>query len=81
VKGYEIATYYSAHVPAGTPKEIVARLYAAFAKVLLTPDIKERLAADGAEAVANTPDEFAAQLKAELVRWGPLIRESGARAE
>jgi tripartite-type tricarboxylate transporter receptor subunit TctC len=81
VKGYEIATYYSAHVPAGTPKEIVARLYAVFAKVLLAPDIKERLAADGAEAVANTPDEFAAQLKAELVRWGPLIRESGARAE
>ena len=81
VKGYDIATYYSAHVPAGTSKEIVARLYAAFAKVLLAPDIKERLAADGAEAVANTPDEFAAQLKAELVRWGPLIRESGARAE
>lgn len=81
VKGYDIATYYSAHVPAGTPKEIVARLYAAFAKVLLAPDVKDRLAADGAEAVANTPDEFAAQLKAELVRWGPLIRESGARAE
>jgi tripartite-type tricarboxylate transporter receptor subunit TctC len=81
VKGYDIATYYSAHVPAGTSKEIVARLYGAFAKVLLTPEIKERLAADGAEAVANTPDEFAAQLKAELVRWGPLIRESGARAE
>ena len=81
VKGYDIATYYSAHVPAGTPKEIVAKLYAALAKVLLAPDIKEKLAADGAEAVANTPDEFAAQLKAELVRWGPLIRESGARAE
>jgi tripartite-type tricarboxylate transporter receptor subunit TctC len=81
VKSYDIATYYSAHVPAGTPKEIVARLYAAFARVLLAPDIRERLAADGAEAVANTPDEFAAQLKAELVRWGPLIRESGARAE
>jgi tripartite-type tricarboxylate transporter receptor subunit TctC len=81
VKGYDIATYYSAHVPAGTPKEIVTRLYTAFAKALLTPEIKDRLAADGAEAVANTPDEFAAQLKAELVRWGPLIRESGARAE
>ena len=81
VKGYDIATYYSAHVPAGTPKDIVARLYAAFAKVLLTPEIKERLAADGAEAVANTPDEFAAQLKADHARWGPLIRESGVRAE
>ena len=81
VKGYDIATYYSAHVPTGTPKDIVARLYAAFAKVLLAPDIKERLAADGAEVVANTPDEFAAQLKAELARWGPIIRESGVRAE
>ena len=81
VAGYDIATYYSAHVPAGTPKDIVAKLYAAFAKVLRTPEIRERLAADGAEAVANTPDEFAAQLKAELARWGPLIRESGVRAE
>ena len=81
VKGFDIATYYSAHVPTGTAKEIVTRLYAAFAKVLLTPDIKERLAADGAEVVANTPDEFAAQLKAEHARWGPLIRESGVRAE
>ena len=49
--------------------------------MLFRSDIKEKLAADGAEAVANTPDEFAVQLKAELVRWGPLIRESGARAE
>ncbi len=81
VKGYDIATYYSAHVPAGTSKEIVARLYAAFAKVLLTPEIKEKLAADGAEAVANTPEEFAVQLRAEHTRWGPLIRESGVRAE
>ena len=81
VRSYDIATYYSAHVPAGTPADIVARLHAAFAKVLLAPDIKERLAADGAEVVANTPDEFAAQLKAEHARWGPLIRESGVRAE
>ncbi|MDB5811414.1 MAG: hypothetical protein JWN94_3536 [Betaproteobacteria bacterium] len=81
VKGYDIATYYSAHVPAGTSKEIVGKLYAALAKVLVTPDVKERLAADGAEVVANTPDEFAAQLKAEHARWGPLIRESGARPE
>ena len=81
VKGYDIATYYSAHVPAGTSKEIVARLYAAFSKVLLTPEIKEKLAADGAEAVANTPEEFAVQLRAEHARWGPLIRESGVRAE
>lgn len=81
VKGYDIATYYSLHAPAGTAKEIITRLYAAFAKVLLTPEIKERLAADGAEVVANTPDEFSAQLKAEHARWGPLIRESGVRAE
>ena len=78
---FRSVTYYSAHVPTGTPKEIVSRLYAALAKVLLAPDIKERLATDGAEAVANTPDEFAAQLKAEHARWGPIIRESGVRAE
>ena len=45
-------------VPAGTSKEIVAKLYAALAKVLLAPDIKEKLAADGAEAVAKAALEF-----------------------
>lgn len=81
VRGFEIVTYYSLHVPAATPRDIVNRLYAVFSKILLAPDIRERLAADGAEVVANTPDEFLAQLKSELARWGPLIRESGVKAD
>ncbi len=81
VKGFDISTYYSLHAPAGTPADIVARVHGAFTKVLLAPDVRQRLAADGAEVVANTPEQFAAQLKAEITRWGPLIRDAGVKAD
>lgn len=79
--GYDISTYYSLHAPAGTPAAIVSRVHGAYTKVLLTPDIRQRLASDGAEVVANTPDEFLAQLKAELTRWGPLIKKAGVKVD
>jgi tripartite-type tricarboxylate transporter receptor subunit TctC len=81
VTGFDISTYYSLHAPAGTQAAMVTRLHGAFARTLLAPDIRQRLAGDGAEVVANTPDEFLAQLKAELTRWGPLIRGAGVRVD
>jgi len=47
--------------------------------VLARPDIKERLAADGAEPVANTPEQFTAHIKSEIVRWAPVVKASGAK--
>lgn len=81
VPGFDISTYYSLHAPAGTPAPIVNRVHAAYTKVLLSTDIRQRLAADGAEVVANTPDEFLTQLKTELTRWGPLIRGAGVKVD
>jgi tripartite-type tricarboxylate transporter receptor subunit TctC len=68
-------------VPTGTPKEIVALLHREIAKIVMLPDVKERLVALGFEAVASTPEEFGAQIKRELVKWEKVVREANIKAE
>jgi tripartite-type tricarboxylate transporter receptor subunit TctC len=79
--GYETVVSYFLLAPAGTPVEIVSKLHAEAAKALRLPDVVERLAHDGAEPVGNTPQETAAYIKAEIDKWGPVVKASGARAD
>jgi tripartite-type tricarboxylate transporter receptor subunit TctC len=81
VPGYEVVGWNGIVAVAGTPREIVARLQAETAAVLHQPEVRERLAAMGAEPVASTPEEFAAFMRAEDARWGKIIREKGIRSE
>jgi tripartite-type tricarboxylate transporter receptor subunit TctC len=81
VPGYEVVGWQGLFAVAGTPAEILARLQAEVAKVLRQPDVRERLAALGAEPVGSTPAEFAAFVRAEHARWGRIIREKGIRSE
>ena len=67
--------------PAGTPKAIVARLNAEVRKALQSPDVKNMLTNAGAEPVGNSPEQFGAYLKAELGKWGKVVRATGATAE
>jgi len=71
-----VESWYGVLVPAKTPAPIVARLNAAMVKVLAMPDVKEKLFAQGAEAVSNTPAEFEAIIHDELGRWEYVIREA-----
>ena len=66
-------------VPTGTPKEIVDKLYREIARVVALPDVKERLLAIGYTPVANTPEEFAAQIKTDVARWAKVIRDAGIK--
>ena len=68
-------------VPAGTPKEIVSLLHREIVKIVALPDVQDRLAVLGFEAVANTPEEFAAQIKSELVKWDKVVRDANIKAE
>ena len=66
-------------VPAGTPKEIVNQLYREIARIVALPDVKERLAAVGYVPVANTPEQFAAQIKTDIAKWGKVIRDANIK--
>lgn len=81
VPGYELAVWYGAFAPAGTLKEIVARLNAEINKVLNMPEVKTRMSAIGVEVATTTPEQFAALLKKEEQRYGKLIHDFGIRAE
>jgi len=71
-----VESWYGVLVPAKTPAPIVAKLNAAMVRVLAMPDVKEKLFAQGAEAVSNTPAEFEAIIKDELGKWEYVIREA-----
>lgn len=66
-------------VPAGTPKDIVALLQREIAKLVASPDIKDRMAALGYHPVGNTPDECAKHIAMEAARWGKVIKEAGIK--
>lgn len=79
--GYEAIQWYGVLAPAGTPREIVGKLQAEIARILVLPEVKERLAADGADAVGNRPDEFAAYIRGELAKWGKVVKTGGIKLE
>ena len=67
--------------PAGTPQDVVALLHREIVAIVALPDVKERLGALGFEPVANTPEQFAAQIKRELVKWEKVVRDANIKAE
>ena len=71
-----LESWYGVLVPARTPAPVVARLNAALVKVLAMPDVREKLFAQGAEAVSNSPAEFEAIIRDELAKWDYVIREA-----
>ena len=79
--GFEVTTWYGILAPAGTPRPIVARLNSELIKVMQSPEMKERLAGIGTDPVTNTPEEFAAYIKAEITKWGDVIRKAGLKAD
>ena len=80
VPGYASDTWYGLLAPAGTPKDVIAKLHAAAAKGLASPAARERLTKLGAEPVGNTPEEFRKLLEAEQKTWTKVVQDSGARA-
>jgi tripartite-type tricarboxylate transporter receptor subunit TctC len=67
-------------VPTGTPREVIGLLQREIAKVIMLPDVRERMMSLGYQAVGNTPEECTAQIAAEVVKWEKVIRAAGIKA-
>jgi len=81
VPGFNVSPWYGLMVPAGTPKEIVARLHEAAVGALRNPEVKKRFDSTDLEPVGSTPEKFGAFIHSEVARWAKVIKESGMRIE
>ena len=81
VPGYEAMSWFGLFAPAATPKPVLDRLNAALIKVLNQPDVKKKIAEQGGDVVAETPEQFAAFIKAETAKWGKVVKDSGATVD
>jgi tripartite-type tricarboxylate transporter receptor subunit TctC len=79
--GFEANSWWAILAPAGTPKEIIARLNAEVVKALNNAGIRERFLSLGAEPAPGTPEECAAHIKAEVGKWAAIVKASGARVD
>lgn len=82
VPGYQLATWYGAFAPAGTPSAIVGRLHAEFMQAMQSPDLKSQLAGlDADDTVTRTPAEFAAIVRTDTTRYAKLVKDAGLKIE
>jgi len=81
VPGFEVTGWFSLSAPAGTPREVVMRLNTAAQKVVGSPDFRKRMAELGYRPVGGSPERMTEMTRAEIARWAPVVKASGARAE
>ncbi len=81
VAGYESGVWFGLAVPAGTPRDVITKLHAEALKGTKSPDFIKRMTELGYIILGNSPEQMAEMLRAEVTRWGPIVRASGAKAD
>ena len=76
IDNFEVTSWYGLLAPAGTPRDIINRLNAEWAKIAADPDTKEKMQKAGFETVAVTPEQFSEFIKQDIARWGKVIKEA-----
>jgi len=79
--GYDFSSWYGLMVPAGTPQPVIGRLHDETVKALKLPDLQQRLASEGCDAVGSTPEKLGAYIRTEMARWAKVVKASGMQAE
>jgi tripartite-type tricarboxylate transporter receptor subunit TctC len=78
---FEAGNWIGVVVPAGTPKVVVSKLSADFLHALQSPDVREKLSAQGIDPIGTTPEAFGQFLRGEVEKWGKVVRDVGAKAD
>ncbi|MBI2296126.1 MAG: tripartite tricarboxylate transporter substrate binding protein [Betaproteobacteria bacterium] len=81
VPGYEVINWFGILALAGTPEAVITRINRELNAALASPELRKRLAVQGADAVGGTSEEFGKRIRADLEKWGRVVRESGARVD
>lgn len=81
IPGFAVDSVFGAVVPSATSREVVTRISADIARVLQSPEVKQRMAEIGLASVGNKPDEFDAYIRAEIPKWAKVVKASGATAD
>ena len=79
--GFQVLSWYGVAAPAGTPRDIVARLNTELTKIMKSPDGRERMAGAGFEAATSTPEQFAEFLQTEIARYAKVVKGAGIQPE
>ena len=79
--GFDMVSWQALVAPANTPKPVIDKLNAEVARVLRTPEMKEKMIGLGTEVVANTPEQFAQYLREEMAKWSKIVKDAGIKLE
>jgi tripartite-type tricarboxylate transporter receptor subunit TctC len=79
--GFEVSAFFGFMAPAGVPQPIIAKLHGEIVAIMALPDVRERFVAQAAEPVGNRPDEYAAFIQAEIVKWARVVKEAGLKVD
>ena len=74
---YEISSWQGMFAPAGTPKEVVGKINGEVVQMLKTPEVRARIAREGADPVGSTPEQFAERIKSEIEKWSKVAKAAG----
>jgi tripartite-type tricarboxylate transporter receptor subunit TctC len=81
VPGYVSSAWFGLVAPAATPKDVINKLSAETARILQMPDVKSRLAEQGAEPIGNTPEQFGVHIKTEIAKWAKVIKDANVELQ
>jgi tripartite-type tricarboxylate transporter receptor subunit TctC len=81
VPNFDVSSWFGVFLPAGTPKAIVTKMNGEIRKIVAMRDVQKRLVDLGADPETNTPEQFAAYVKSEKLRWGKVVQDTGARVD
>jgi tripartite-type tricarboxylate transporter receptor subunit TctC len=79
--GYEMALWIGLFAPAGTPRDIAAKLTAEVVRIVHLPDVRDKLAGMGVEPLGNSPEQVTERMKREIAKYGPVVKAAGIKAE